>query len=59
MRLRLTNINDLPIREADRKYDWPHGRRPDNHPGLSDQAFSPIALPGAPTQLTKILLCQL
>ncbi len=29
-------INDLPIREADRKYRWPLGRRPDDHPGLSE-----------------------
>jgi len=29
-------INDLPIREADRLYRWPLGRRPDDHPGLSD-----------------------
>jgi uncharacterized protein len=36
MRLRLASINDLPIREADRQYRWPLGRRPDGHPGLSD-----------------------
>ena len=29
-------INDLPIRESERKYHWPLGRRPDGHPGLSD-----------------------
>ncbi|MBB3260144.1 hypothetical protein F4827_004821 [Paraburkholderia bannensis] len=29
-------INDLPIHEADRLYHWPLGRRPDDHPGLSD-----------------------
>jgi nuclear transport factor 2 (NTF2) superfamily protein len=29
-------INDLPIRESDRKYHWPLGRRPDDHAGLSD-----------------------
>ncbi|CAB3892227.1 nuclear transport factor 2 family protein [Achromobacter sp. CF-sbj1-Ac2-l] len=29
-------INDLPIREADRKFHWPLGRRPDDHPGLSE-----------------------
>ncbi len=29
-------INDLPIKESDRKYFWPLGRRPDDHPGLSD-----------------------
>lgn len=36
MRVRLASINDLPIKEADRKYRWPLGRRPDDHPGLSD-----------------------
>lgn len=29
-------INDLPIAERDRKFRWPLGRRPDDHPGLSD-----------------------
>src|SRR4029077_8354218 len=36
MRLRFACINDLPIKESDRKYHWPLGRRPDEHPGLSD-----------------------
>ena len=36
MRVRLASINDLPIREHDRLYHWPLGRRPDDHPGLSD-----------------------
>ena len=36
MRWRIASINDLPIREADRRYRWPLGRRPDEHPGLSD-----------------------
>jgi nuclear transport factor 2 (NTF2) superfamily protein len=36
MRRRLASINDLPIAEGDRLYRWPHGRRPDNHPGLSE-----------------------
>ena len=36
MRHRLACINDLPINESDRKYRWPLGRRPDEHPGLSD-----------------------
>lgn len=36
MRLRIASINDLPIAEADRKYHWPQGRRPDDHPGLSE-----------------------
>jgi nuclear transport factor 2 (NTF2) superfamily protein len=34
MRLRIASINDLPIRESERKYRWPLGRRPDDHPGL-------------------------
>ncbi len=36
MRRRIASINDLPIKEADRQYRWPLGRRPDDHPGLSD-----------------------
>jgi uncharacterized protein len=36
MRLRFASINDLPIKESDRKYHWAPGRRPDSHPGLSD-----------------------
>ncbi len=36
MRLRLASINDLPITESERKYHWPLGRRPDDHPSLSD-----------------------
>lgn len=33
---RVASINDLPIAEADRKYHWELGRRPDEHPGLSE-----------------------
>jgi nuclear transport factor 2 (NTF2) superfamily protein len=36
MRRRVASINDLPITEADRKYHWPLGRRPDDHPGLTE-----------------------
>jgi len=36
MRRRIASINDLPIRESERKYRWPLGRRPDDHPGLTD-----------------------
>jgi nuclear transport factor 2 (NTF2) superfamily protein len=36
MRRRHASINDLPIAEADRLYLWPAGRRPDDHPGLSE-----------------------
>jgi len=39
MELRLASINEHPIAEADRKFHWPLGRRPDNHPGLSDMGF--------------------
>jgi uncharacterized protein len=33
---RFACINDLPIKVSDRKFFWPLGRRPDDHPGLSD-----------------------
>jgi uncharacterized protein len=33
---RFACINDLPIKEADRKFRWALGRRPDDHPGLSE-----------------------
>jgi len=36
MKRRIASINDLPINEANRKYRWPLGRRPDDHAGLSD-----------------------
>jgi len=36
MRRRIASINDLPISESERKYHWPLGRRPDDHPSLSD-----------------------
>lgn len=36
MQRRFASINDLPISESDRKFLWPQGRRPDEHPGLSD-----------------------
>jgi len=36
MQRRFASINDLPINEADRKYRWPLGRRPDDHPCLSE-----------------------
>jgi nuclear transport factor 2 (NTF2) superfamily protein len=39
MRMRLASINDLPIKESERKYGWPLGRRPDDHPGLSELGF--------------------
>jgi len=36
MRRRYASINDLPIDEAARVFRWPLGRRPDDHPGLSE-----------------------
>jgi nuclear transport factor 2 (NTF2) superfamily protein len=36
MQRRIASINDLAITEAERKFHWPLGRRPDDHPGLSD-----------------------
>jgi nuclear transport factor 2 (NTF2) superfamily protein len=39
MQRRYASINDLPIAESERKFHWPLGRRPDDHPGLSDLGF--------------------
>jgi hypothetical protein len=36
MHHRYASINDLQIEAADRLFHWPQGRRPDDHPGLSD-----------------------
>ncbi len=36
MAVRHASINDLPIRQQDRKFLWPQGRRPDDHPSLSE-----------------------
>ncbi|WP_158903742.1 nuclear transport factor 2 family protein [Burkholderia sp. L27(2015)] len=36
MAVRHASINDLPIREADRLFHWPLGRRPDDHASLSE-----------------------
>ena len=35
MMRRFASINDLPIRAEERKFFWPLGRRPDDHPSLS------------------------
>lgn len=35
MAQRFACINDLPIQASERKFHWPLGRRPDDHPGLS------------------------
>lgn len=34
MKTRRASINDLAIAESERKFHWPLGRRPDDHPGL-------------------------
>jgi len=39
MRRRIASINEHPITEADRKYHWPLGRRPDDYPSLSQLGF--------------------
>lgn len=36
MELRFASINEMPIADAERKFHWPLGRRPDDHPGLSE-----------------------
>jgi nuclear transport factor 2 (NTF2) superfamily protein len=36
MRRRIASTNDAPIDARERKYHWPLGRRPDDHPSLSD-----------------------
>lgn len=36
MQNRFACVNDLPIKEEDRKFLWPLGCRPDDHPSLSD-----------------------
>ena len=39
MRRRIASINEHPIGEPDRKFYWPLGRRPDDHPGLGQLGF--------------------
>ncbi|MFD9500090.1 DUF1348 family protein [Streptomyces sp. NPDC060035] len=39
MRARHASINDVPIEESERRYHWPLGRRPDDHPGLTALGF--------------------
>ncbi len=39
MELRYASINDLPIKESERKFHWPLGRRPDDHASLSELAL--------------------
>jgi hypothetical protein len=50
MLVRFASINDLPMRETERKYHWALGRRLDDHPGLSDWLVNgQIHSCGAPT----------
>ncbi len=39
MERRIASINEHPIKEAERKFHWPLGRRPDDHPRLSELGF--------------------
>lgn len=39
MHARHASINEHPIAETERKFHWPRGRRPDDHPGLSHFGF--------------------
>ena len=39
MQRRFASINDLPIKDSERRFFWHLGRRPDDHPGLSDLDF--------------------
>jgi len=36
MKFRHASINDIPIKESERLFQWLHGPRPNDHPGLSD-----------------------
>lgn len=39
MRHRVASINEHAIAASERRFHWPLGRRPDDHPGLSDLGF--------------------
>jgi nuclear transport factor 2 (NTF2) superfamily protein len=39
MQYRRASINDMPIKESERKFHWPHGPRPADHPGLTELGF--------------------
>jgi len=39
MKFRHASINDLPIKEQDRLFHWPLGRRPDEHAGLTESGL--------------------
>lgn len=39
MRVRHASINDMPIKESERKFHWPLGRRPDDHPSLTEMGL--------------------
>ncbi len=39
MAVRFASINEHPLVETERKFHWPLGRRPDDHPGLTELGF--------------------
>ncbi|WP_405658826.1 nuclear transport factor 2 family protein [Streptomyces sp. NBC_01166] len=39
MRVRHASINDAPVEESGRRFRWTPGRRPDDHPGLTELGF--------------------
>ena len=39
MRRRIASINEHAIAESERRFHWPRGRRPDDHPGLEHFGF--------------------
>lgn len=39
MARRIASINDLAIEASERLFNWPLGRRPDDHPGLTELAL--------------------
>ncbi|MFG2586733.1 DUF1348 family protein [Streptomyces sp. NPDC048438] len=39
MRVRHASINDAPVEESERRFRWTPGRRPDDHPGLTELGF--------------------
>ena len=44
MRKRQASINDLPLTEADRRFRWPLGARPEGHPGLTELELAELGL---------------
>jgi hypothetical protein len=44
MEVRFASINEHPVTEVERKFRCPFGRRPDDHPGLSDLALCAVSI---------------